>query len=99
MNCRRALLPLLLNRCVPPCAVRARACARALRSPFAIMTPELERLVDELHDEVAPELRRLTTEAVREAARRATGEEQSDDYDESDEMEIDQVEREDGTRL
>ena len=56
-------------------------------------------MVDELHDEVAPELRRLTTEAVREAARRATGEEQSDDYDESDEMEIDQLEREDGTRL
>ena len=45
------------------------------------MTPELERLVDELHDEVAPELRRLTTEAVREAARRATGEEQSVDLE------------------
>ena len=37
------------------------------------MTPELEQLLDELHDQIAPEHRRLTMEAVCEAARAASG--------------------------
>ena len=54
------------------------------------MAPELERLVDELHDQIAPELRRLTTDAVREAAKAVTGaNDDASDHEESDHEERD----------